>query len=190
VYLRADEQPQLILAARQKAPRFTGSQPPVWSGQNLQGMAMHMITDRRWLIVAGMKEGDQQFEMPLDTVRLLGYSTGRMGHEIKLATEEYRIDIPIGNMYDSDEIDAVVDYVRRTRSSTDAPTGAAERDGSGEGSPEVDDQSEPTVERPLPEGAVMMAEGKNGQVTLFENKIRISRETIGILYKIQPVGQG
>lgn len=183
-YLEGKEQPHFILAARQTAPTFSGPNPPTWSGQTLQGMAMHMITDRRWLMVAGMEGGDKTYAVPIEEVVVRDYTTGHSGHEITLLTPDFEIDVPIGNMYDSDEVEALVEYLGGIDGATEADlreemTGGddAETDGnSGSGA--------------QPDGVQMVAEGKNGQVILFEDKIRISREDIGMLYKLNQLGKG
>lgn len=110
-YLEDNEQPHFILAAREKAPNFSGPNPPSWSGENLDGMAMHMITNERWLIVTGIKSGDKYFEVPLEELTISNHSTGGMGHEITIETNEYSIDIPIGNMYDAEEVESAVYYL-------------------------------------------------------------------------------
>lgn len=183
-YLEGKEQPHFILAARQSAPTFSGPNPPTWSGQTLQGMAMHMVTDQRWLMVAGMKEGDGQFAVPIEDVVVTDYSTGHSGHEVSLLTPEYEIDVPIGNMYDSDAVAAVVEYVRGIDGADETELRELRSD---EGGTDSDDRSR---SRGQPDGVEMVAEGKNGQVILFEDKIRISREDIGMLYKLNQLGKG
>jgi hypothetical protein len=179
-YLHDSEQPQFILAARQKAPRFSGGNAPTWSGQSLNGMAMHMITDQRWLMVAGMKGGDGEFSVPIDGLVVTDYSTGHSGHEINILTESYEIKVPIGNMYDSDEVVALVDYIEENgEASEDELRSKQSTQGGGESG---------GIERP--DGVHMIAEGKNGQVALFDEKIRISREDIGVLYKLNQLGKG
>ena len=178
-YLKEDEQPHFILAARQTAPSFSGLNSPTWSGQTLQGMAMHMITDQRWLMVAGMRGGDDDFSLPIEEIVITNYSTGHSGHEIELLTPEQEISVPIGNMYDSDEVEAVVSHLREINGLTEE---------------ELREQrsKEQSVDSngKYPDGIQMVAEGKNGQVVLFEDKIRITRESIGMMYKLNQLGKG
>lgn len=173
-YLNDDEQPYFILAARQTAPSFSGHNSPIWSGRTLQGMAMHMITNQRWLMVMGMKGGDGDFSIPIDSVVVTEYSTGHSKHEINLLTPEHEITVPIGNMYESDEVEAVVDYIREVGEVSEE---------------ELREQGQSQSEN-LPDGIQMVTEGENGQVTLFEDKIRISREDIGMLHKLNQLGKG
>lgn len=193
-YLEGKEQPHYILAARQSAPTFSGPNPPSWSGQTLQGMAMHMVTDSRWLMVAGMKGGDGHYAVPIEDVVVTDYSTGHSGHEISLLTPEYEIDVPIGNMYDSDEVEALVDYVRGIDGAGEAELREQQSDERSTGpdgtSRSADHSSGTSRSGGHPDGVEMVAEGKNGQVVLFEDKIRISREDIGMLYKLNQLGKG
>lgn len=175
-YLESGEQPHFILAARQTAPTFSGTEPPTWSGQNhLRGMAMHMVTDQRWLMVCGMKGGDGQYSVPVREIAVTDHSTGVSGHEIHLLTPKHKISIPIGNMYDSDEVDAVVKYVR-----------------------EIDGMTEEEIRKQWlagkyadgVRGVRMVAAGENGQVLLFDEKIRITRKDIGTVHEINHLRSG
>lgn len=111
-YLEDDEQPHFILAARSNTPEFSGDNPPSWSGKTATGMPMYLITNKRMLIVVGSKPDDHVFEIPLTDLQIVDYSTGATKHRIDIKTEEYDIKIPIGNMYDADEIESVVEYIK------------------------------------------------------------------------------
>jgi RNA polymerase subunit RPABC4/transcription elongation factor Spt4 len=63
-----------------------------------------------------------------------------------------------------------------------APTGGSSSTSSGR-------SSNSSTARDLPDGVRMVAEGVSGQVALFDNKIRISRDDIG-LHKINHIGSG
>jgi len=116
-HLKDDEEPHFILAARQNTPTFRGADKPSWSGEKLTGgMPMHLITDQRWLIVIGKKDGDELFEIPFSEISINDYSTSSTKHKISLSTHDLEIDIPIGNMYDSEDVEAAVEYLREFES--------------------------------------------------------------------------
>lgn len=109
-YLKNDEQPHFILAARQKSPSAEGTSYDL-PEQSGSGMIMHMITDERWLVVSSNTDGDQTFEIPLSELKEVDYSTGGMSHEIELYADDGAVSVPISNSYNKDEIKAAHSYL-------------------------------------------------------------------------------
>ncbi|QLH76360.1 PH domain-containing protein [Halosimplex rubrum] len=107
-YLRPDEQPHFIFAARNKTVELEGPGAPSKPVQKGTGMVMHMVTDQRWLTVAANQDGDQSMDVPIESINGVTVETGGFGtHEVSFTTEEFGVVVPIGNMYDDEEIDAV-----------------------------------------------------------------------------------
>lgn len=107
-YLDPEEQPHFVLAARNKTISTTGRGAPSAPTRNGTGMTMHMITDERWLTVAANDNGDRTFSVPLSEINGVSVTKGGAGsHEVRFSTDTYKVDVPVGNMYDDDDIDAV-----------------------------------------------------------------------------------
>lgn len=107
-HLEPDEQPHFIFAARNKTVTLDGPGAPPTPERNGTGMTMHMLTDERWLTVAANSNGDRTLSVPLADINGVTVSTSSFGgHEVSFTTDAFGLVAPIGNMYDSEEIDAV-----------------------------------------------------------------------------------
>lgn len=111
-YIKEDENPRFVLAARKKAPKVSGPNRPNWNGNKVDGMPMHLVTDHRWLIIVGQRAGDSTYEIEFDDISSIEYKTGFVGHKINISTEANEIEIPISNMYDEDLLSLVTSYVK------------------------------------------------------------------------------
>lgn len=111
-YLEEGEQPHFILAARDTAPSATGGNAPEMPTHSGTGMAMHMLTDRRWLTVTANSDGDQTLDIPLGDIRNVDYDLGGHGsHEITISLEGGIVTVPIANIYDDADIEAAGEYL-------------------------------------------------------------------------------
>lgn len=131
-YLESDEQPHFILAARNKSITTKGPGAPPAPTREGTGMTMHMITDERWLTVAANQNGDQTFEVPLSDVNGVSVTKGgSRPHEVRFSTSTFQVDVPIANLYDDEDIDAVhswlVQHTNADGVGVKAPTGSAGR---------------------------------------------------------------
>lgn len=107
-YLEPNEQPHFILAARNKTITTSGSDAPPAPPREGTGMTMHMVTNDRWLTVAANSGGDQWFSVSLSEINGVSVTKGgSRSHEVQFSTEDYKVTVPIGNMYDDDDIDAI-----------------------------------------------------------------------------------
>lgn len=107
-YLGSEEQPHFVLAARNKTITTNGTEAPPAPARSGTGMTMHMITDERWLTVAANQNGDETFDVPLSDIDGVSVTKGGVGtHEVRFSTDAYDVEVPIGNMYDDDDIEAV-----------------------------------------------------------------------------------
>lgn len=127
-YLEANEQPHFILAARNNSVSLTGGGAPSKPERSGTGMAMHMITGHRWLTVVANQNGDQQMSIPLSDIRDISIKTGgNRSHKITLSTDSYHVEVPIGNMYDDEDIEAAQQWLRdNTNSDNNQSTAGAE----------------------------------------------------------------
>jgi len=115
-YLDEDENPHFILFARTKPPVFSGATPSALSDRSPDGMAMHLLTDKRWIIVIGLDDGDESFDIPWENVLEVDISTGISKHKITLITNDHHIEIPIRNKFDSDDIKDAKKYIQKVKS--------------------------------------------------------------------------
>lgn len=106
-YLEPEEQPHFVLAARNKTITTSGPDAPPAPPRKGTGMTIHMITNQRWLTVAANEDGDTTFGGPLSDITGVSVTKGgNRAHEIQFSTASFRVTVPIGNMYDDDDIEA------------------------------------------------------------------------------------
>lgn len=112
-YLRVGEQPHFVFAARHNSVTVRGDEPPAPEPTAFgTGMVMHMITDQRWLTVAGNPDGDQRMSVPLSEITAVeGHRGGEGSHLLQLATDEYAVDVPIADLFDDEDIDAACQWL-------------------------------------------------------------------------------
>lgn len=116
-YLNDDEQPNFILAARMKTPTGEGTTPDI-PEQFGSGMVLHMITDDRWLtVVSNSKDGDQTVDIPMEQISAVDCELGgHKMHMIELRLSDGKIEIPIANIYDDEDVEAACSYLEELTS--------------------------------------------------------------------------
>lgn len=118
-YLNEQEQPNFILAARNKPPAASGSSPPSMPERSGTGMTMYMVTDERWLTVTSNENGDQTLEILFEDIDGLDYELGGTGsHEIVVELSGSMIKFPIANIYADEDVEAVCEYLFDTSPAT------------------------------------------------------------------------
>lgn len=109
-YLKTGEQPHFVYITRKKSPDIKGEE---FNRIKCNGTAsiLHVITNQRWLIIAGNTSGNQTLSVPLDKIKDVEYSTGRSKHKIILDTPNSNLEIPISNIQDAADIKSLCKYL-------------------------------------------------------------------------------
>jgi hypothetical protein len=107
-FLNATEQPHFIFHAKGKPPRKNGEKflKPHHSG-GLTGC----FTDKRVILVAGMKNDNATEEIAYSNLQNYETNTGRMKHRISLETKDLEYDIYISNYYGMDDLKTLSDFL-------------------------------------------------------------------------------
>lgn len=74
-HLRQGEQPQFLFHAAKQTPTFNGPGTPSAIERSRRYQVLHLISDSRWLMLAGNKNGDQVQEFPLNAIEATNYDT-------------------------------------------------------------------------------------------------------------------
>lgn len=187
-HLRDGEQPHYIISQQQK------SGITVRNGDDIRPdgkyRTMLTVTDRRVIFTVGGDRGDSVTGVDFDSVREIQVNVNDQGHTpgratVTIETEEcsyvfgdimVHAGVNIGNTAsNSEEIRAAADYVA-SKAEIRNPVEDTPIENTGTGRVETET---------LPDDAVHRVEGANGQVTLFDNRLEISREDIGMVHKVQ-----
>ncbi|WP_185715572.1 PH domain-containing protein [Halocatena pleomorpha] len=109
-YLTDGEQPQFILD-NGGSFSFSGPDIPSKPETTAAGTVKHLVTDRRWLVVAGNKNGDETLSVPLQDITGLSVGTDLLSHDVSFTTERFRLDAPIAKTHESDVIQSLRDWL-------------------------------------------------------------------------------
>jgi hypothetical protein len=155
-FLNATERPHFIFHAEGKPPRKDGNKflKPHDSG----GLAV-CFTDKRVILVAGMKDDNHTEEICYTDLRDYETSKGKMKHRISLETEESEYDIYISNYYSKNDLQILSDFLDGGSSASghepQQKSDGISKDGSksvslnNESQQNVDDGSERNVSQPM-----------------------------------------
>jgi hypothetical protein len=111
-YLKDGEQPHFIFIARRKTPDIDGEEFDTIQ-RNETGSVLHVVTDQRWLCIAGHSSGNQTLSVPLTQIENVDFNTGRLGHKVFLDTSDSHLEMPISNDQDEADIKSLFTYLRR-----------------------------------------------------------------------------
>jgi hypothetical protein len=122
-YLRSNEQPHFVFHAKKETPEWFGVGAPDEELSRSRGhIVLHLITDQRWIMVAGNRKGDQTNVIPLERIAAVDYSTeGAIEHSIAeripnntvvLDTDDAFFEIPIARDFDVDDFEELCSYLR------------------------------------------------------------------------------
>lgn len=128
-YLRADEQPHFIFHAKKQTPDWFGKGAPNDDLSRSRGhLVLHMITDQRWVMVAGNRKGDERQTIPLERISAVDYSTeGAISHSLAerisnntvvLDTGDAFFEIPIARDFDASDLERLCTYLSETVNAT------------------------------------------------------------------------
>lgn len=115
-YLRAEEQPEFLFHADRKEPEFNGPGAPDPIERSIRYRVLHLITDERWMMVAGNTEGDQVCELELGEIEAVNYEAG--GHlsnnTFVFEIDNAHISVPMAGDYNEDDLETLSEYLRDT----------------------------------------------------------------------------
>jgi hypothetical protein len=118
-YLKAGEQPHFIYKTRNKSPDIKGGEFNNISCSPSANI-LHVITDQRWLGIAGNTSGNQTLSVPLNKIEDVDYSTGRFKHKIILDTPDSSLEVPISNAHDAADIKSLNKYLTHNINSSNS----------------------------------------------------------------------
>lgn len=113
-YLQEQEQPHFLFHAVRGEPEFNGPNAPDPIQRSLRYRVMHLITNRRWLMVAGNTAGDQVCEIGLDAIEATNHDPGgRLRNNVFVVElENAHISVPMANDYTEEDLQALSRYLR------------------------------------------------------------------------------
>ncbi|MFC7214296.1 hypothetical protein ACFQO4_09425 [Saliphagus sp. GCM10025334] len=118
--LRGDEQPHFLFHSNRHTPSFNGPSAPKEIQRSRRFRVLHLITDSRWLMVAGNRHGDQKHEIVLDEIKATNYETGNSLRSsfsrnlFALETESAHYTIPVSNDYGVVALEQLTYYLQET----------------------------------------------------------------------------
>lgn len=116
--LRNDEQPQFLFHANKETPSIHGPAAPDGIERSRGYRVMHLITDSRWLMIAGNKNGDQELEVQLKNITAVNYdSTGKISNRFSNNIFAFEIDgahfaVPLSNDYNRFDLIVLSTHIR------------------------------------------------------------------------------
>ncbi|WP_318567475.1 hypothetical protein [Salinigranum marinum] len=117
-YLSPEEQPHFLFHASKQVPEFNGPGAPEALERSRRHRVVHVISDSRWLMIAGNKTGDQVQEFPLSAIQASNFDVSN-GISSNLSNNRFVIElpslhctIPLSNDYSEDDLDALSLYLR------------------------------------------------------------------------------
>lgn len=116
--LAPDEQPHFLFHADKQTPVFSGPAAPTKIDRSRLHKVMHLITDSRWLIVAGNKNGDQERDVALKEIKATNFDTnGTIPSTLSNNVFVFEIEgahywIPLANDYGEDDFEELSRYLR------------------------------------------------------------------------------
>ena len=117
-YLRQGEQPHFLFHAAKETPTFNGPGAPDEIERSRSYPVLHLITDTRWVMIAGNKRGDQVQEFPLEAFEATNYDTsGNISDTFSNNTfivelPSVHCTIPLSNDFDEEDLESLTVYLR------------------------------------------------------------------------------
>ncbi|MFB6201345.1 MAG: hypothetical protein ABEI98_04975 [Halorhabdus sp.] len=112
------EQPHFLFHATRQEPVFNGPSAPDAITRSSRYRVMHLITDRRWLMVAGNKQGDQEQSFELEAITATNFDTSgtitsRFSNNVfAFEIEGAHCTVPLANDYDREDLAQLSRYLR------------------------------------------------------------------------------
>ena len=116
--LHADEQPHFLFHSSRYTPSFCGPAAPENVERSRRFRVMHLITDSRWIMIAGNRDGDQRRDIELSDIKATNYETGDSltsklsSNVFVLETDGAHYTVPLSNDYDETDLVELSFYLR------------------------------------------------------------------------------
>lgn len=117
-HLFRGEQPHFLFHASKETPVFNGPAAPPELERSRGYQVVHVITDSRWLMIAGNNSGDQTRGFPLKAVRATNFDTsGSISDSLSnnlfvIELPSLHCSIPLANDFGEDDLDGLSRYLR------------------------------------------------------------------------------
>jgi hypothetical protein len=117
-YIRNGEQPEFLFHADKQTPAFNGPGAPEAIERSRRYQVLHLITDSRWVMLAGNNGGDQTQVVSLADIEATNYDTsGSISDTLSNNTfvielPSVHVTIPLSNEYDEADLEALSKYLR------------------------------------------------------------------------------
>jgi len=135
-YLNYGEQPHFILYANRLTPDFYGPAAPDALNRSRLYKVVHMVTDSRWIMVAGTRQGNDTRKFPLDEIGAVNFARedGVRKHVsnrefvFEYESETLCVVAPISNDFEYDVLDDLSQFVANKADAdhSDAPINPSE----------------------------------------------------------------
>lgn len=106
--LQQEEKPLFIYYTRMKSPAIEGNEFDPIKNQN--GIT-HLITNQRWLAIAGQKDGEESLEIPLEEIDSVSYKTGIRKHKVVFGVSDSKVTLPLGNLQTGEDVEQFLMYL-------------------------------------------------------------------------------
>lgn len=127
-YLKDEEQPHFIFYADRNTPNFHGPDSPRQLQRSRRYEVMHMVTDSRWIMVAGNRNGDDAYKLSLPEIEAVNYTTegwfanshlnSLSRNKVVLDTGTAYFEIPISGDFDQSALEKLCTYLHNTVEAT------------------------------------------------------------------------
>ena len=117
-----DEQPHFIFLSQRETPNIYGPEAPTPPSRPKLHTIAHVVTDVRWLMIAGHDGSHQRLSLPLDEIEATNYDTesrlsahipaGLTNNRIILKTDGSYYGIPVSNQYSEQDFIDLCGYLR------------------------------------------------------------------------------
>lgn len=114
-YIRTDEQPHYIFETN-NSPSCYGKSVELERSRRYR--VVHLITNERWVTIAGNRNGDNHESIPLENIKKIDYESGRgrlpdrfSSNLVLFETESAYYQLPISRSIDSSSLESLVSYI-------------------------------------------------------------------------------
>lgn len=121
-YLDNREQPNFIFYANSTTPEFLGPNAPEEISRSRPYKVMHLITDKRWIMVGGNRAGDDARKFPLDKIGAVNFET-ESGLSKRVSNRKFVFEtsagdiwckVPIANDFSYEDLEELSYYLVET----------------------------------------------------------------------------
>lgn len=118
-YLRDGEQPHFIFHAKSNVPATYGPTANEAPQRSVGNPIYHIVTIKRWLMIAGNRNGNQTLSVSLTDIDAANYKTDDgllspvSNNRIVLKTDDAYYDIPVANSYTDEDFNHLLQHLEQ-----------------------------------------------------------------------------